>query len=313
MKEKFEDILDFLKKPNLTFKIISYVLFFVFSTLAVTFSCLSFNTTLLSCLYGGMGVTFFYCAYLFIKYDAKKIRIAYKKTRAKLSNKSRFLNKVFNDVYFRTMFTTSFSLLLSVCFVSYNAFTGIYYHSIWNGSISIYYGLLVLIKILFLAGEYNISHSKKLDEKERELKRIKMFKFESILLFFVNIALIVPVTLLALSQKEVSLPMWIAIADACYTFYKMTICIRSFIKTRKNDNLSIVGIKNLNMISACVSLLSLENTMIITFSDTIESGLKILIILSAFAVVVTNLWIATITYLRGKKELNQINENIRTN
>lgn len=313
MKEKLRKIFHFLKKPNAIFSCLCYGLFFAFTTLAFVFLFCGISQTLLYIAYSLMGVTFFYCCYLFIMYDFKKIKLSLKNLKLKIASKSKFLNKLFYDIYYRTLLFTYFSLFLGICFVGYNAFAGLYYHSIWNGSISVYYALLVIIRIVFLLCENKILHSENISEIEKNFKRAKIFKAEGILLICVNITLVVPITLLATSQKDVNLPMWIAIADACFTFYKMTICIYSFVKTRKNDNLAIKGIKNLNLVSACVSLLSLENTMIITFSTEIESGMKIIMILSSFLVFVINMWISISTIITGNKKLKTIQSNDNKN
>lgn len=302
MKEKLKRIYEFLKKPNILFTCISYILFAIFTTLA--FVCLGLNSSevLLSIMYSGMGITFFYCVYLFVRYDYRRIKQGINNLKEKLSKKSKFLNKVFNDSYFRTIFATIFSFILGIGFVGYNAFAGIYYQSIWNGTISVYYAFLVCFRIIFLSSEFSINKNIDLTDQQKDLKRAKMFKLEGILLICVNIALLVPVTLLAMSKKDVDLPMQVAIANACFTFYKMIVCVYGFVKSRKNDNLAVKGIKNLNLTSGLVSLLTLENTMIITFSESVEYSMKMLIIISAFVVVLFNFWIAIATFLKGRKQ-----------
>lgn len=302
MKDFFKKLFIFLKRPNLIFKIICYSLFLAFSIVAIIGLCLKFDNTLMSVFYVGMGLTFFYSVYLFIVLDYPHVKQFFIDQKNRLCEKSKFINALCTSRYARTMTATTFSLFLGMCFVAYNAFVGLHFHSIWNGSISIYYGLLVAIRIVFLWGEYRISREDR-EEGEKELKRAKMFRLGGILLLCVNIALIIPVTLLATSQKDVNLPMWVAIANAGYTFYKVSVCIYSFIKTRKASILTIKGIKSLNLTSAIVSLLSLENIMIITFSETIDSGMEIMMVLSAFVAMVINIWIAVSTLILGKKEV----------
>lgn len=309
MRKRLKNIYSFLKQPNLIFTLFCYTLFIIFSVVAIVFSCLNFSTAILSCIYGAMGITFFYCVYLFIRFDYKKIKSYFKQVKNKLTKKSKLIDRLFNDSYFRTMCATSFSLFLGICFVSYNIFAGLYYNSIWNTSIAIFYTILVAIRVLILINEYKITHSKNQNPSDIQRNRINTFYIEGILLLCVNITLIAPVTLLATSQKQVNLPMWVAIANAGYTFYKVTACIYSFVRSRKNKNLSIIGIKNLNLTSASVSLLSLENTMIITFSEVVESSMQTLIIISAFAVMVLNIWVALDTLIKGKKQKNILKTN----
>lgn len=308
MKEKFKKIYEFLKRPNLFFTILSYVLFVCFGVLAII--CLSQDTQgfLMYFAYSGMAVTFFYCCYLFIRYDFKAIRNWYKNTKQGLMEKHKVVNGYFNDNYARTMINTIFSLALGVCFVAYNAVVGLVYHSIWNGSISVYYMLLVGIRVLYLVGEYKLSKKENVSVIQKEKLRAKMFTFGGAMMLLLSFALVAPITLLALSKKQVNLPMWVAIADATYVFYKASMCIYSYIKTRKNKVLSIKGINNLNLTAVAVTLLSLENTMIITFSEGADSSMRTLMIISALVVMGLNIAIAISTIVSGKKELNLIKE-----
>lgn len=306
MNEKFKKSYEFLKKPNLLFTILCYVLFAGFGMLAIVFLMQNMQGFLIYFAYSGMAVTFFYCCYLFIRYDFKAIRNWYKNTKQKLMDKHKVVNGYFSDYYSRTMINTIFSLVLGVCFVAYNAVVGLVYHSVWNGSISVYYMFLVGIRILYLVGEYRLSKNTKIDDIQKEKRRAKMFTFGGAMMLLLSFALVVPITLLALSKKQVSLPMWVAIADATYVFYKLTMCIYAFVKTRKNNVLSVKGIKNLNLMAVAVTLLSLENTMIITFSEGVDSSMQILMILSAVVVMAVNIYIAISTIVSGKKELKKL-------
>lgn len=310
MKEKMKSVLDFLINPKRWFSVTCYVALLLFTVAMFLFLALKSSIGVMTFLYSGMGITFFYCCYLFVRYDYKKIKQKCKDLKIYLSGKSKFLNRLFNEIYFRTMLFTSLSLFLGFCFVGYNAFIGFFYHSIWNASISIYYALLVIIKIVFISGEYSLLKNKENINYDADLKRAKMFRLEGALLICVNIVLIAPITLLATSQKDVNLPFWVAIADACYTFYRTTTCVYSFCKTRKNNNLSVKGLKNLNLLSACVSLLTLENTMIITFSDEAGGNMKMLMIISAFVTVGINLWVSISTLIKGNR---LVKNNLKNN
>lgn len=309
MKEKLKNLFEFLKRPNLLFTILCYVLFVCFGTLAIVFACLEKTGFLMYFAYSGLGVTFFYCCYLFIRYDLKVIIATYKNLKQKAMDKNKVVHGYFNDYYSRTMINTIISLVLGVIFVLYNAFVGLYFHSVWNGSISVYYTFLVGIRILYLLGEYKLSKSQDLEKLDKDKKRAKMFIFGGVLMLCLSIALAGPVTMLALSKKQVVLPMWVAIADATYVFYKLTMCIIAFVKTRQNNVLSVKGIKNLNLTTVSVALLSLENTMILTFSESSDNSMLVITILTALSVMILNLVVAVSTIRGGNKELKSLKNN----
>ncbi len=305
MKEKFRKMYEFLKKPTLWFELMCYGVFVVASALCILFLCLGGFEAILPVTYSIMGVTFFYCTYLFVRYDYKAIKSYFRSLKVRLSQKSKLLDGLFNNIYFRTNLATAFSLLLGIGFVCYNAYAGLKFHSVWNGSISIYYSFLVVIRVLFLIYEMVLIKHNEMGNSQKDQLRAKMFRFEGILLILLNIALIAPVTILALSKKQVNLPMWVAIVNACYAFYKIIVCVYSFVKTRKNTALSIKGIKNLNLTSAIITMLSLENTMILTFSES-PSDMQLLMIFSALGTMIINLVIAIRTYLIGNAEVKKL-------
>lgn len=306
MNEKLKKMYEFLKKPKLWFTILCYLLFAGFGALAIVFLCIEKTGFWMIFAYSGMAVTFFYCCYLFIRYDLKALIKIYKNLKRKAMERNKIVHGYFNDYYSRTMINTIFSLAMGVIFVAYNAFVGLIYRSVWNGSIAIYYLFLVGIRVLYLVGEYKLAKNQELSQAETDAKRAKMFIFGGVLMLLLSIALAAPVSILAMSKRQESLPMWVAIADAAFVFYKLTMCIYSFIKTRKNNVLSVKGIKNLNLTIIAVALLSLENTMILTFSESVDMSMKLVMILTAFAVMMLNIWVAISTINGGKKELKLI-------
>lgn len=301
MKEKFRKIFSFLKCPNIMFTCFSYALFIALAILSIIMLNTNASSIAKIIIYAALGITFFYSIFLLVSRDFKIIKNFFKAKASSVSGKNKFLNRYVSDVYFRTMFTSTVSMIICLGFACYNAFAGLYYHSVWNGSISVYFMFLVLIRLFVLIGEF-ILH-KKSPETDIELKRAKLFKIEGILLICLDIALIAPVTILAMSKKEVSLPAWVAIAGAAYTFYKVISCVVSFIKTRKNNILSIKGLKNINLTDAMVSMLSLENTMILTFSDGTDYSMFTLVAISALVVMVLCVSIAVTTLLKGTRHI----------
>ena len=76
----------------------------------------------------------------------------------------------------------------------------------WNISIAIYYILLLFIRLLII-----------LSKKEKIT-----YIFTSIFLFIINLALIAPITIMALNQKNINIGLIPAIGIATYTTYKIT-------------------------------------------------------------------------------------------
>ena len=75
-----------------------------------------------------------------------------------------------------------FSFIITLIFALYNGAIGLIYRTSWNISISIYYILFFLIRLLII-----------LSKKEKIT-----YIFTSIFLFIINLALIAPITIMAL-------------------------------------------------------------------------------------------------------------------
>ena len=82
------------------------------------------------------------------------------------------------------------------------------------------------------------------------------------MLFILNLSLVVPVSLLVLLQKPVELSLIPAIAMAAYTTYKIVMASLNLKKRKKSENRLVRLLRTINYIDALVSILTLQNTLI---------------------------------------------------
>lgn len=189
----------------------------------------------------------------------------------------------------RTLVFASFSFFVTIGFCLFNLFIGIRDQIAWNISIGVYYLLLVVIKIL--VGYHEIKWKKQhLNELQKEEKRETIYLTQSILLLIIDLALITPITLMMLQEKEIHYSSIAAITIATYTVYKIVMASINFYKTRKLNHLSVKIVRNINFVDALVSILTLQYTLIMTFGTGMDDGLKVVCSLSSFAI-----WGALIT------------------
>ena len=62
-------------------------------------------------------------------------------------------------------------------------------------------------------------------------------------------------------------------ASATYTFYKITVAIINIVKAKKQTDMTVQAIRNINMADALVSMLALQTSLLHAFSD--ENGNEI--------------------------------------
>ncbi len=166
----------------------------------------------------------------------------------------------------------SIQLLLGLLFALYNGIFGIVFRSMWHIEIGVYYVLLLAVKVIVYAGF-------RLSEKQKSLKAV--FFTTVVLLFLINAALILPIISMIKYERTVSFPLEVAIGIAAYTTYKVTMTVINFVKSRKTTDLLAREIVTIRFVESIVSILTLQNTLIMVNAGTSDEGLRILCIVSS--------------------------------
>lgn len=161
----------------------------------------------------------------------------------------------------RALASAAASFACTVLFALYHGYLGLLYQSVWHGSIGVFYLLLAAIRgAVLLAGKGTRSRP----EGEQELRRRRTFLLSSFLLLALDLALIWPIAMMVKLARPVSIGMIPAIAMAAYTTWKITfssIHIRRQHR-RPSRNILVTELRTVHFIDALVSVLTLQNTLI---------------------------------------------------
>ena len=168
-----------------------------------------------------------------------------------------FLGRWKNDFDFKTLAASFNSLAVTVLFALYNGFLGVYHASLWHGTICVYYLILSALRGLIVLSERRIAGS----AREAEARR-RVYVISAVMLFILNVSLVVPVSLLVLLQKPVALSLIPAIAMAAYTTYKIVMASVNLKRRTRSENRLVRLLRMINFIDALVSILTLQNTLI---------------------------------------------------
>ena len=215
----------------------------------------------------------------------------------------RFFSRWKAEYDFKTYISASGSLAVTLIFAFYNGFLGIRHASLWYGTICVFYILLSVLRGSIVAS------AKRIDQRgEKEAPRNKAFLAISLLLLILNISLIVPLSIMVKQQKPVSLTMIPAITMAAYTTYKVVMASVN-LKRRKRSSDSLVWLlRTVSFIDALVSILTLQNTLIMVNSDGKELSMLPLTAVTSAAV-----WAAVLAMSLGAiiKGIRQIGKSPR--
>lgn len=206
------------------------------------------------------------------------------------------------DYNFKTLINAAGSFFVTAAFALYNGFLGIYYSSVWNGCICVYYILLAVTR-----GIIPITEKKNLRRAEKaEAYRKRTFKITSVVILLMNLALAVPISLMVVDSRPVNMGLIPAIAMAAYTTYKVVMASVNIKRMKRSSNILVRELRTINFIDALVSVLTLQNTLIIV-NRTEESG--DMFVLTAVSSAVIYSVILALSVWRIVKELRHAKTN----
>lgn len=188
-----------------------------------------------------------------------------------MKNKTKdFLRSLREDYHFRTVYTARVSALMTFGFTIFNGAIGILYQSVWNISICIYYVLLAVVRRIIVR-----SQIKTVDKHQDKEIIKKTYVVTHIILIIIDVALVVPITLMVIGARSYTFGMIPAISMAAYTTYRMTMSIIHYLKSKRNENHFIRVIRIINLQDTLVSVLTLQNALIIANGDDMASMMRL--------------------------------------
>lgn len=161
----------------------------------------------------------------------------------------------------KTMRKAVVSFGATLLFMFYHGYLGIFYSSMWHGSICIFYFFLMAIRGgIILTEKRNVMRS----QEEKYLHRRKTFRISAILLLGLDLSLLLPISMMVMLTTPVTMGLIPAIAMATYTTYKMTMAAIHFVRQKRQSDrhILITELHTVNLIDALTSILTLQNTLI---------------------------------------------------
>lgn len=205
------------------------------------------------------------------------------------------------DYTFKTMVSAMLSFGITVLFALYNGFLGIRLFSVWHGSICVFYLLLAVIRGGTLLTEKRILS---LNEQQKAYHRQIAFRISSVILLLLSLSLVAPISLMVLFEKPVNMGLIPALAIATYTTYKITMSSVHICRQRHTDhnNILVVELRVINFVDALVSILALQNTLIMVKSvSTDKTDMLILAAVSSAVIYLVIMLITVCLLIKGFK------------
>ena len=163
----------------------------------------------------------------------------------------RFLRTWREDYIYQTLVSSAVSFGCTALFALYNGSLYLSYGLLWHGSIGTCYLLLVVIRGMVLLTE---KRNRTRPGAEQHRCRCRTFLISAGLLLTLDLALILPISMMAVLDKPVSIGLSPAIAMAAYTTWKITMASIHIDRqrSRPSGNILVAELRTDNFIDALV-------------------------------------------------------------
>ena len=179
-----------------------------------------------------------------------------------LLHRNRHIHRYLTDLSFRTHLSLYLSVGLNLIYAVMKLFFGVYYRSVWFGTLGVYYTLLTAMRFLLLR------HVNRQTFGKEPIPEWNRYRLCGAILLPMTLALS-GVTLLVIEKNEgFQYPGYLIYVMAMYAFYAAITAAVHIVKYRKFHSPVLLAVKVISLASALVSLLSLETAMITQFGDS---------------------------------------------
>ena len=212
--------------------------------------------------------------------------------------RNKYIEKYFEDLKFKNLINLCLSSIINFSFIFIKFVDGINSKSIWFVSLSVYYFILTLIKLFLL------SNLKDYEQKKEYI----VYRNIGYFLMPLNIALVVMIIQMVRTNVAVIPEGYIIYATAFYSFYLIISAIINLIKYRKYKSPILSSIKVINLLTASVSILMLQTTMIATFGENYQGYMRLMNSVTGGIISLITLGISTYMILKGQKQIKKASE-----
>ena len=219
----------------------------------------------------------------------------------KVKSENKYLRRYFGDPELRVRISLHLSLLINISYAVFQIVLGVVHSSLWYYSLGVYYALLSLMR--FFVVRYDRREKSMGDTRDRSICITVGVMLLVMTLVLSGVILHMIVLGITIVHHEIT-----TIAMAAYTFTALTMAIVEIARHRGERSVVFFVSKHISLVSALVSIITLENAMITAFGgeemadfSRIMTGATGGVICAVIAI------IAIIIIKNANKELQKLN------
>lgn len=303
-------LIESLKKPSGWFLALVYGLTALFIGGALALVILSpkglFWEIVSYTFYGLAAITLGYTVYTLVLYaPSLKTRLIARMKRNKL------INSLLENYGYRTVVFAAVSLFINIAFAAFHLAIAIKYLDGWYLTLAIYYLVLISLRSgIVLYHRKRAVETKKgalvKEEKVRKKTELKKYRFCGILLVALPWTLSFEILQMiqgGLGFSYFGLTIYVV---AVYTFLRITTSIIHFVRARKEDDMTVQALRNVNLADSFVSVLALQTAMFASFGNGMNTSLFNALTGAGVCILTAALGIYMI--VKGQKKLKKLKE-----
>lgn len=219
----------------------------------------------------------------------------------KIKNENKYVARWFSDVRLRVNISLYGSLIWNGAYAIFQLGLGFYHNSVWFYSLAIYYLILAIMRFFLL------KHTSLYEAGDEERKETKKYLLCGCLLLIMNVALAGILFLMIYRNQTFYHHQITTIALATYTFVTFTFAIINIVKYKKYNSDVYSASKMISLIASCVSMLTLESTMLTVFGSSDDVSFRqIMLGTTGTVVMMLSIAIAIFMIVRGSKKLKKL-------
>ncbi|MBO5312656.1 MAG: hypothetical protein J6B29_01690 [Clostridia bacterium] len=209
----------------------------------------------------------------------------------------------FENTHLRVKATLYGSFAWNVIYSLFHLWLGLYHQTIWFYSLGAYYMLLAIMRFSLM------NHARRYNRRERIVAEIKKYRTCGWILLIMSLALAIIIFFMVYWNRTFNHNPITTIAIASFTFTALAIAIVGVVKYRKYQSPIYSASKAISLASACVSMLTLESTMLNTFGDGAMTAEMTKLMLGISGVAISSFIVIMAIYMivHGTRKIKETN------
>lgn len=214
-------------------------------------------------------VTIAFCALAFYALVVWCVRVpGIVRALKSFKTENRYTSRWFGDHRLRMNITVSCKVLWNVAYGALQLGLGIYHRSAWFYSLAVYYASLAVMR--FFLVRHTLRHEPGRDRRSE----LGYYRACGWIFLLLNLAVSCMMFYMIRENRATTHHEITTIAMAFYTFLTLTWAVISLLRYRKYNSPVISASRAVSLAAACVSVLSLENTMLLTFGVEMTAEIR---------------------------------------